>query len=88
LQHEPHPAAHVQCPLLVKGVYAVHKYMPLCGQQHTVKELRHGGLAAAVMAQKGHELPLLNIEVYAVEHLQLPGLLGVIAETDALGFDE
>ena len=69
LLHKAHAAAHVKLRFLHGGIDAVHRHGAGGRHQHTVKQLRHGGFTAAVVAEQRHKRTLFNVEIDAVQDL-------------------
>ena len=51
------------------GIDAVHRHGAGGRHQHTVKQFRHGGFTAAVVAEQRHKRTLFNVEIDAVQDL-------------------
>ena len=69
LLHKAHAAAHVKLRFLHGGIDAVHRHGAGGRHQHTVKQLRHGGFTAAVVAEQRHKRTFFNVEIDAVQGL-------------------
>ena len=89
LEYHSRPLTQLEELFLVLCVYSVHRYRSLGGEQYGIQMLCKSGFSAAVVPQHCHELPLLYVKVYALEHLD--GLLflvvGLIGEMETFYLD-
>ena len=80
LEDHAYRPADVQQPAVVGGVDAVHIDRAPGGEKDGIHVLGQGGLAAAVVAQHGHEGALLNGQAHSVQHHRRDPLGGGVGE--------